>query len=703
MKKILSNVFYVVFIIIALEVRLSAQDIWVDTNGPNGGRIGDIGINSKDYLYSGGWWESSGLYRSTDTGNSWKKIITGDYDFEIYAIGINQKDHIFLGTNQDGLHRSVDDGETWVELENYPGIECWAFAFNDSGHVFAADGDWGGTFRSKDNGENWEMLTDYGAVALSVNKKGYVYAGRWDGLYRSKDNGENWELLNNGLPELIIPCIEYDKSGGIYVGTGYYENGDGVYYSNNDGDSWIHLGLADTIVQSVMVTDENEIYAGTLDDGVLVSSDFGQHWQKINEGLLNKNVFRLKRNSSGCFYTGSETHGGIFRSTDKGNSWQQVGLPTSVVTSIDFTPNGRFLFASTWGGIHRLDLQSMSWKNLGLEYCLSVIVKNDSTVFAGTWMEGLYKSSDSGNNWELTSITPDSSIIIHDLTIDNDGALLAATSNYPRISYNDGETWSTLKNGFNYPYMNGVTTNKTGDIFVWTTGALYRSTDKGASFHTLKNGFDQIETNGVAINDSGIFVGENVGNEGLRGIYRYTYSNGNWEKVRDVSSATIFSSRDNTIYAAAFQEGIIKSIDEGNTWTEFSLRPNNKWIMAFNEDNNGFLFVGTYGGGLYKTLQPLSAISDEENTPQKFSLSQNFPNPFNPTTVISYQLPIVSKTTLKIYDVLGREVATLVNEEQKPGTYQVEFDGRKLSSGVYFYKLQTGSGFNMTKKFVLLK
>jgi hypothetical protein len=83
-------------------------------------------------------------------------------------------------------------------------------------------------------------------------------------------------------------------------------------------------------------------------------------------------------------------------------------------------------------------------------------------------------------------------------------------------------------------------------------------------------------------------------------------------------------------------------------------------------------------------------------------LYQNYPNPFNPTTVISFQLPVTSEVTLKVYDVLGNEVATLVNEEQQPGVYEVEFDGSSLTSGIYFYQLKAGNN-SQIKKMVLLR
>ena len=88
--------------------------------------------------------------------------------------------------------------------------------------------------------------------------------------------------------------------------------------------------------------------------------------------------------------------------------------------------------------------------------------------------------------------------------------------------------------------------------------------------------------------------------------------------------------------------------------------------------------------------------------PEYFSLSQNFPNPFNPNTIINYQLAINNVVSLKVYDALGKEVATLVNEKQNPGSYSVEFNSKGLPSGIYFYKLEAGD-FVETKKMVLMK
>ena len=110
---------------------------------------------------------------------------------------------------------------------------------------------------------------------------------------------------------------------------------------------------------------------------------------------------------------------------------------------------------------------------------------------------------------------------------------------------------------------------------------------------------------------------------------------------------------------------------------------------------------GRVGLMLKTTSGGVTDISDGSQVPVKFKLNQNYPNPFNPTTTIKYLIPEISFITIKMYDVLGNEVATVVNEEKAAGNYEVEFDASKLSSGVYFYQLRAGS-FIETKKMVLL-
>jgi hypothetical protein len=113
--------------------------------------------------------------------------------------------------------------------------------------------------------------------------------------------------------------------------------------------------------------------------------------------------------------------------------------------------------------------------------------------------------------------------------------------------------------------------------------------------------------------------------------------------------------------------------------------------------------AGPYSNMLvYKTGTGILAVTGQLGVPTKFELFANYPNPFNPTTVIKYNLPKAQMVTLKVYNVLGQTVATLVEARQNAGYYQVTFNGDRLASGVYFYILRT-QNFTATQKMMLLK
>jgi hypothetical protein len=172
-------------------------------------------------------------------------------------------------------------------------------------------------------------------------------------------------------------------------------------------------------------------------------------------------------------------------------------------------------------------------------------------------------------------------------------------------------------------------------------------------------------------------------------------------------------------YGSSFGHGsddvyLVKTNSDGDTlWTRSigSGDRDQAFDMKISSDG-GFILTGsTYAGiGLNSYLVKtdskglFSAISDENIFhPQEFYLLQNYPNPFNPTTKINYELPITNYVNISIYNLLGQKVATLISEKQSPGRYQVEWDASGFASGVYYYRISTGSGFTQTKKLILIK
>jgi len=203
------------------------------------------------------------------------------------------------------------------------------------------------------------------------------------------------------------------------------------------------------------------------------------------------------------------------------------------------------------------------------------------------------------------------------------------------------------------------------------------------------------------------FVNAQTGFAVGAGIYKTTNSGLIWNNLTDNSyHYKVFFINQSTGWVGKWNY-VCKTTNCGLNWvSEFIMQGCYFRGLSFINENTGWTggMTNVSSPKIYKTtvggvsfINPISEV-----VPSSFSLSQNYPNPFNPTTIIRFQIKDSKTTTLKIFDLLGREVQTLVNEKLKPGEYEVTFDGSNFPSGVYFYKLQAGD-FTDTKKLVLIK
>ncbi|NUM61234.1 MAG: T9SS type A sorting domain-containing protein [Ignavibacteriaceae bacterium] len=155
--------------------------------------------------------------------------------------------------------------------------------------------------------------------------------------------------------------------------------------------------------------------------------------------------------------------------------------------------------------------------------------------------------------------------------------------------------------------------------------------------------------------------------------------------------------------------GVFQSSDNGMNWFELPDGLTTKDVRSLSSSWNGYLYAGTVGGGVFRSTASTTSVENENINPSLFILYQNYPNPFNPSTTIRYSIPVSRNSskgetfvTLKVYDVLGNEITTLINEEKSAGNYEIQFDATDIPSGVYFYTLRTEE-FTQTRKLVLLK
>lgn len=697
----------IIFLVLIQSTRLlySQELIWKHTQGPMGGIVGDMAINSKGEIYAGVysfWIDYSGLYKSTNNGERWNKIKTQFDDFEVYAIYITKEDHIWVGTNFQGrIYRSTDDGLTWENKRNgYNTGECWAFGQSKDGVIFAGDGQYFKLYRSTDYGENWILSANLRPLVFATDSNNIVYAGTHDGLFATTDNGLTW-AQNNFLTNIPVSSILIDSNNNIYCGTGYYNNGNGVFCSNDGGQNWIHLGLAEKIVLSLAFDSQGNLYAGTKQDGLYKTTDLGQTWTQYNDGLYRKDIFRLKLNKEDNIFIGSENEG-VFRSTNSGESFEHIGLPISKVNNIVFSGDS-LIIASTPSGIQKYNRVTRKWSNLGLQNVEAISITPSNYLYAATFDEGLYKSINLGNTWSLTNLTQDSLMSAYNLLAINDDTIFTATEFNLRRSFNGGETWDVLSVSPDF-FRRGLNFN-TNSNTLFATGykepnyILYASSNFGDNFDSVMVGFNIVETNGLYSFANYITLADA---NSLGGIFISSDNGQSWSKlIYNKNMRSIYIGKEGTLLAGAL-DSIYYSNNYGISLTSISYQLKDmNYVTEITTDINNIIFFGTYIEGLYE-IDLITGIDDEINLINKYYLSQSYPNPFNPITKIKFSIPQSEVIQIKIYDVLGKEIQTLLNEYKTTGSYEVDFDASSLSSGIYFYRMISGS-YSETKKMILLR
>ena len=178
-------------------------------------------------------------------------------------------------------------------------------------------------------------------------------------------------------------------------------------------------------------------------------------------------------------------------------------------------------------------------------------------------------------------------------------------------------------------------------------------------------------------------------------------------------TVAVYASAHDTVVVTVYEDGLATLFGQQRRYMKFLSKSatssmygiytitDNIGLTAYQGEVFSLYLAGAVISGVQYGVVSHVPIADH-GLPSRFDLSQNYPNPFNPTTTIKYELPKSSEVTLSVYDVLGREVAVLVNEGRNAGVHEVKFDGSGFASGVYFYRLRAGD-FVQTKRFVLLK
>lgn len=431
----------------------------------------------------------------------------------------------------------------------------------------------------------------------------------------------------------------------------------------------------------------------------------------------------------------------------------------SGITDLVVRQSNGYLFATTgsfnWpnadtGGVHRSTDGGDTWTRVFPAYIARTIaLKQDSILFASVWpipaqTEGLYYSTNNGNTWNLTWDGGPSNNVFA-VAFDPSNPLRAYNGSRYGIARNlsggTTGTWSVISNLPLGSWVRDIAIDQNGWVFVAAQhqsnpnlNGVYYSTNQGQSF-TRIGGIpsgdtiatvivvkDTTSTANSVVDQEALYAGTTRGTAYRAAILGFLSFELSFAMAGIPTIGSFFFRSPPTTIAAAYLflgyfldvtngGGIAYTTDRGRTWyfynEGFPAQSPVAALAGHERSPSTDLYSGLFlnqnnGGPVYRRTITTDVRTAWSDLQEAFALYQNHPNPFNPTTTIRYDLPFTGRVSLKVFDILGREVATLVNEVKEPGEHSVTFEASRMSSGVYFYRMRAGE-YQSIKKLLLLK
>lgn len=336
-----------------------------------------------------------------------------------------------------------------------------------------------------------------------------LFAGTWgDGIYRSGDKGENWTQINTGLDDLYINDFDFSDSK-ILVAT----NGGGFYVSDDNGNNWVQKnnGLYNEFVMSVAAKSDDTFFATTRGNGVFRTTDGGDNWEEVNEGLWFQDMGKVFVSEAGTVIV-SALGKGLYRSTDDGETWDisTSGMNSDFITEIKTAESGQ-IFASTSGaGLFQSDNDGANWIPWDADSLLdlnitSFVVPNEGSdhfPVVGTKKWGIWWYHEFPYDYWESTIYWDGAC--NDLTILSDGTIFAATPYQGIIRSDDGgEIWDLANDFRKTRFFAAVGAKGSTVIVTGDNREVWRSEDYGLTWSEVTSGLDSLLTPATRVKFSG--------------------------------------------------------------------------------------------------------------------------------------------------------------------------------------------------------
>ena len=365
--------------------------------------------------------------------------------------------------------------------------------------------------------------------------------------------------------------------------------------------------------------------------------------------------------------------------------------------AFDFAERGERFYAATSEGLFVTMDSGESWNLLGPAVETRSVTANALNTLYVLRSSGVFRSNDLGATWEQLPAPPISFPGSLLLSLDSATVFLSSPGLYRSSDF--GETWqATCVEG----EVRSVTGNHTALYAGTWLGGIYRSHDEGVNCDTLYE-YPGIAIAAIALGgNEDIYAVEN--GENILGewhlVLRSADYGATWDWVYSTPLTLLSLAVDDDKVYLGSVGGVFHSTDAGKSWDSLNSGLSDDVITALSLDRNGYLFSGNQNS-VQRSVVVVDVAAGEDYV-SSFVLRQNYPNPFNGISNFEFWISNLSDVTLTVFDLLGREVATVFNERLPAGTYTRQWDASGLPSGVYLYRLRTGS-YVETKKLMLLR
>lgn len=674
------------------------------------------------------------ILRSSNSGNTWASYNMPTVNFKsVFSVN----DNVWIAGDNGKVYKTKKVNSPISSYETGVTTSINSIYFIDDNTGFVC-GDAGVVYKTIDGGLTWNP-SNTGIPSVKLNSISFldadkgVVVGDNGTVYITANGGSSWTLENTGATKNLLSA-KYFADGITIVGE--Y----GTLVLKNGSSSWTSVNTRIvTDIRGVSGTNINDVHVCGGGGFIRNNKNGDSRFYSFEANPMIADLVDIFYYDANLGFAVSSLNDVVIKTTDAGTTWT-----LTAGTTMTYQWQSKL---SASGGI-------------GNNLCAHPFNRDAFFVMYGS---KVYVSRNRGDSWtQIATVTGGGSAhSFYVSPLDTNIWVTAITGSPDKVmrTTNYGLTWTTSisRNFSNYGQPLEMDQNNPNVFyFAPDNGGFYKSTDIGATFTEISNNYPfRSPCDIIVMWDSSdvIFIGDGITGNGYANIFKSANGGENWTMVKTLTSSespsmcnSVFEQHE--VYATEWSgSNWYESEDYGSTWNSVFNTGFSGWGSGVCFEDPNVHLIGNYGsqsaftfnhgtsytqignlggagagilvpeknlalnmqtGSLYKLRVTYSVITSvnefisSNSIPEKFELSQNYPNPFNPTTTIKFALPEAGNVSLKVYNQLGKEVATLTDGFRNSGTYEINFNASELSSGVYFYKLTAGAT-EMVKKMVLVK